>query len=323
MGASRKLVINDSYEFWVHDSALCSVSNFFSKNLNGQSGNIKNTTVTIDSGSYIKSFIYVAHPDYFFDILTWIYSQDSKRLSMSIDEPESFLCLLNLGINLSMQDNFFKTLLAECQFPINEDLFNHTLWSRFSFTFPVLVNLLEMMEDDPNLKLVATLNWLKEDVSRNNLDETIMERDFELLTSADFFNVKKFIEKKNFLDKITIRNLHEIQKKFTHLLPVLDTGKLLDKYITQLDQKIICRVCKRISNNVQDFQKNPCEQKSYHPKSFVNLQRQITNSCMHEGCKKKIVINEYPCCHKNPHSEGCMMSDGQHILLFDYDPYNI
>ncbi len=48
---------------------------------------------------FVKSFVYVPHPEYFFDILTWIYSRDTDRLSASSDEPESFLCLLNLGKN--------------------------------------------------------------------------------------------------------------------------------------------------------------------------------------------------------------------------------
>jgi len=55
----------------------------------------------------------------------------------------------------------------------------------------------------------------------------------------------------------------------------------------------------------------------YHPKSLVNYQRQILSQCEHENCKKKCLINEYPCCHKGPHADGCMMNDGKHIMYID------
>ena len=40
--------------------------------------------------------------------------------------------------------------------------------------------------------------------------------------------------------------------------------------------------------------------------------------CEHEGCKKRFLINEFPCCHKPPHVEGCIVSDGKHIMSFDF-----
>lgn len=59
---------------------------------------IKNEEVKQEEFSVVKSSIYVPHPEYFFDILTWIYSRDAERLGSASDEPESFLCILNLGI---------------------------------------------------------------------------------------------------------------------------------------------------------------------------------------------------------------------------------
>lgn len=64
--------------------------------------------------------------------------------------------------------------------------------------------------------------------------------------------------------------------------------------------------------------KNDCEVKIFHPKNLVTLQRNLPQSCEHEACTKKFVINEYPCCHRNIHGEGCMINDNKmHILTID------
>ena len=39
--------------------------------------------------------------------------------------------------------------------------------------------------------------------------------------------------------------------------------------------------------------------------------------CEHDGCKRKFSINEYSCCHKGPHIEGCVISEGRHVLQFE------
>jgi len=50
----------------------------------------------------------------------------------------------------------------------------------------------------------------------------------------------------------------------------------------------------------------------------VTLQRNLPHSCYHEGCSRKMVINEYPCCHRNIHGEGCLVNDNkQHILTIE------
>jgi hypothetical protein len=55
----------------------------------------------------------------------------------------------------------------------------------------------------------------------------------------------------------------------------------------------------------------------YHARNLINLQRQLNNNCEHENCKRKLLINEYPCCHKGAHIDGCMQNDGRHILQFE------
>jgi len=253
-------------------------------------------------------------------LLTWIYSKDAKRLSLAADEPESFLCIMNLGIFLEMNDDFFKTLLENCEIKLDEELFNHNLWSRFSFTFQVLVNLMNLMPKDGHyLKLIAMLYWLKEDNSQkiSETHDTIKERDFELLTSKDYFLVKKFISQNKMMSQITVGELLLIKNKFPIHIPVLDTTLLIDKYVINSTLRIICKVCKRVSNNMQDFVKNDCEIKSYHPRNLINLHRQLNANCEHLDCKKKLQIYEYPCCHKGSHIDGCMTNDGKHILHFE------
>ena len=58
---------------------------------------IKSEPAKQEEFNITKSTVYVPHPEYFFDILTWVYSRDGDRLSSASDEPESFLCILNLG----------------------------------------------------------------------------------------------------------------------------------------------------------------------------------------------------------------------------------
>ena len=321
VGSDRKLVINDNQEFWVHDAILNKNSKFFKDNLSGEKKNIKDEKVSLKNNViYTKSLVYIPNPDYMFDLLTWVYSKDAKRLSLAADEPESFLCIMNLGIFLEMNDDFFKTLLENCEIKLDEELFNHNLWSRFSFTFQVLINLLNLMPKDfYYLKLIALLYWLKEDNSQkiSETQETIKERDFELLTSKDYFQVKKFISQNKMLTHITVIELALIRSKFPSHFPVLDTTCLIEKYVINSTLRIICKVCKRASNNIQDFIKNDCEIKAYHPRSLINLHRHLNVNCEHFECKKKIIIYEYPCCHKGSHVDGCMFNDGKHLLQFE------
>ncbi len=173
-------------------------------------------------------------------------------MTLAADEPESFLCILNLGIFLEMNDDFFKTLLEYCEIKLDEDLLAHNLWSRFSFTFEVLISLLNLMpKDNYFLKTLALLNWLKEDNSQktNDTNETIKEKEFELLTSKDYFLVKNFLHDNKFFHYINVNELHILKNKFPNLIPTLDTSYLVEKYIVKHQMKIFCRVCKKVKNN--------------------------------------------------------------------------
>ena len=123
---------------------------------------------------------------------------------------------------------------------------------------------------------------------------------------------------KKMLNKISFDGLYEIKEEFPKLIPALDMDYICDTYLNDNNVKIHCKVCGRKGTNVQEFLANKCQVKLYHPKSFVFLQRKLGNAkCGHEGCQKKITINEYPCCHKPSHVEGCVMSDGNHVLIIE------
>jgi len=203
-----------------------------------------------------KTFIYVPHSDFFFDILTWIYTKDSERLNLAADEPESFLSILNLGIFLEMNDIFFQSLMEKCEIKISEDLLNHHLWSRFSFTFEVLKNLLKLIpEEDFYLKINACLSWLKEDntLKQTRSDAKIQERDLELLTSRDFYMLKNYLSEIKYLENLNIFDLFKLKNKFPRLIIAFDARIIIDKYIEKSRIKISCKICKKVNLILENF----------------------------------------------------------------------
>lgn len=249
IGADRKIVVNDTYEFWVHDAVLIKNSKFFKQNFLGEKKQTKDEFIKTNDLTIKKTYIYVPHPEYMFDILTWIYGRDPKRLSLAADEPESFLCILNLAIFLEMTDEFFKNTIEYCDVKLDEELLSHNLFSRFSFTFEVLSGLLNLMpKENYVLKVNALLAWLKEDNSQkaSETTDTIKEKEFELLTSKDFFLVKNYLAENNFLSYLSLKDLSNIKSKFPNLIPALDTGYIIEKYILKPSMKITCRVCKKV-----------------------------------------------------------------------------
>ena len=320
IGASRKLIINNSQEFWVHDSLLIQHSKYFDNLFNTKTIKAsKEEEIIIEDNKIIKTYINIPQSEFFFDILTWMYSQDKERLIMIADEPDNFLGVLNLGIFLELKESFFNIILNNCEVKLDLNLINNNLWSRFCFNFEVLLKLLEFMnEKDYLLKISALLSWLKYDskikIKNNIFEEDINNRELELLTSKEYFLVKDYIKNNHLIYNLKLNELYEIKNNYSHLIPILDFGFLFEKFIEKNNYKIHCKICGKFGKNVEEFNSMNCVVKLYHPKKFITFQRQITNKCEHENCKKKININEYPCCHKPNHVEGCLLSNGNHIL---------
>lgn len=146
-----------------------------------------------------------------------------------------------------MGDQFFKALLEHCDIRLDEELFSHNLWSRLSFTFDVLENLLKRMPENQNVKILAILHWLKEDNQKaQDNNESIKDRELELVTCKDFFLAKKYISDHRLLYNAQVTDILNLKNKFGSLLPVLDTKLILDKFIVNSSMRIGCRVCKRV-----------------------------------------------------------------------------
>ena len=267
------------------------------------------------------------HSEFFFDILTWIYSRDIKRLSFIADDQESYLSILSLGVFLGLKNEFFTSIVNACEMKLDEELINSELWSRFQFPFEVLTSLIELMPKENNsLKFFALIFWLKEEKTKeknNILEEEVGDEDeyddvdsseLDLLTCDDFFKVKDFIKEKKLCQNLEINDLIRFRNTFPKLLPILDYSYIIDKFIENSKVKISCRICKLQGNDLKIFTEKKCQEKLYHPKKFIQLQRQIVSKCNHNGCTKKISINEFPCCHQQNLGEGCLMSNGNHIL---------
>jgi hypothetical protein len=330
IGADRKLIINDTNEFWIHDIILINNSTFFNKLLNTKEINpLKTEEVNIEGKKIIKTYINIPHSEFFFDILTWIYSKDIKRLSFIADDQESYLSILSLGVFLGLKHEFFSSIVNACEMKLDEELINSELWSRFQFPFEVLTSLIELMPKENNsLKFFALISWLKEDKRNKKSDvsgkngegeeeyeyEDVDYSELDLLTCDDFFKIKDYIKDKKICETLDINDLIRFRKEFPKLLPILDYSYIIDKYVENSKVKISCRICRLQGNDLKIFTEKKCQEKLYHPKKFIQLQRQIISKCNHNGCTKKIAINEFPCCHQQNLGEGCLMSNGHHIL---------
>ena len=328
IGADRKLIINDTNEFWIHDIILINNSTFFNKLLNTKEINpLKTEEVNIEGKKIIKTYINIPHSEFFFDILTWIYSKDIKRLSFTADDQESYLSILSLGVFLGLKHEFFSSIVNACEMKLDEELINSELWSRFQFPFEVLTSLIELMPKENNsLKFFALISWLKEDNRNKKNDimgkteegeevyEDVDYSELDLLTCDDFFKIKDYIKEKKICQTLDINDLIRFRKEFPKLLPILDYSYIIDKYVENSKVKISCRICRLQGNDLKIFTEKKCQEKLYHPKKFIQLQRQIISKCNHNGCTKKIAINEFPCCHQQNLGEGCLMSNGHHIL---------
>ena len=328
IGADRKLIINDTNEFWIHDIILINNSTFFNRLLNTKEINpLKTEEVNIEGKKIIKTYINIPHSEFFFDILTWFYSKDIKRLSFIADDQESYLSILSLGVFLGLKHEFFSSIVNACEMKLDEELINSELWSRFQFPFEVLTSLIELMPKENNsLKFFALISWLKEDNRNKKNDimgkteegeevyEDVDYSELDLLTCDDFFKIKDYIKEKKICQTLDINDLIRFRKEFPKLLPILDYSYIIDKYVENSKVKISCRICRLQGNDLKIFTEKKCQEKLYHPKKFIQLQRQIISKCNHNGCTKKIAINEFPCCHQQNLGEGCLMSNGHHIL---------
>jgi hypothetical protein len=156
--ADRKLVVNKKYEFWVHDDALATYSDFFAeifgKNL-VLNNTINNETTTNNEEDYKKTEITLPHEQLFFDVLLWIYTKDTRKLKKAAKTFNPFLYLISLGIFLKMKPEFFEILLNKPNFDWKIEYFSDPIWSKTIFTFPILEQIVEQMKTNNFTKIIG------------------------------------------------------------------------------------------------------------------------------------------------------------------------
>jgi len=252
-----------------------------------------------------------------------MYTKDKKRLKKAAMETESLLALLNLGVFLKMGEDFFQTLLIENPINLSIKDFETELWSRNAFTFPVLCKVVEAMKLSNQEKLIALLSWMKEDFAHfpYSTPDAEKEREIELMTSMDYFNLRAYIKDNKLMSGIDTAFMQELIKEFPKLTGLLDATTIFNEYGLLGGRKIWCKICKKVFASPLDAVKFPeCEIKLYHPKSFVTSFRTLaeqSKGCLHTGCNKKLARNEFPCCHQPSHTEGCVTGEGKHFLVFE------
>ncbi len=150
--ADRKLVINKSNEFWVHDDVLSFYSDFFADLLSKP----EQLQVT---GEEARTELEMPQGAKFFDILFWMYSRDTKKLKKASKNFHDFLKLISIGIFLKMKPDFFEILLNKLPFQWKEEFFYDSLWSRKIFTYPVLERVVDEMKTNNFTKTVGKKDY--------------------------------------------------------------------------------------------------------------------------------------------------------------------
>jgi hypothetical protein len=156
--ADRKLLVNKKFEFWVHDDALATYSDFFAE-LFGRAVVFNNTlnmdTTTYNDDEYKKSEISLPHEQLFFDVLLWIYTKNTKKLQKAAKTFHPFLYLISLGIHLKMKSDFFEILLNKPNFEWELEYFSDPIWSKTIFTFPILERIVGQMKTNNFTKIIG------------------------------------------------------------------------------------------------------------------------------------------------------------------------
>lgn len=136
------------------------------------------------------------------------------------------------------------------------------------------------------------------------------------MASQDLFLVRNYVKRHNLMSGLSGKEIAMLAEKFPHLHSSFDTSSIVDEFIFSSQRKLICLICKKEFISPFEVSENlECKGEVYHPKNFVNSKndKQI---CLHEGCQKRIVKGELNCCHKSSTSNGCVLGEGRHMIVF-------
>ena len=310
--ADRKLIVNNKYEFWVHDYILCLNSKFFSKYFDENlDKNEKTTIVTTEEDEIKQTKIFIPYNELFFDILLWMYTKDYKKLKLFSKDYNTFLSLLSLGTYLQLINEFFDELLNNFNFNWKKENFDNILWSRTTINFPILIKIVNKINSDNYLKIYSLLSWLKV----IDIEKKKIKKDDLTKKSNDLFFVRNYIKKKNLMKNLKTEELILLKNKFPEYKSALDIIGLLNNfYFSKINIK--CIVCnKKFSSQFEAIENCICEGKKYHPICLFSK----NDFCKHENCRKKYSKDEYMCCHKkiDNKNNGCLINEGKHIFIIE------
>ncbi len=150
----------------------------------------------------------------------------------------------------------------------------------------------------------------------NNYKKDINDKNsYNISESKDLFFVRNYIIKAKLMSGIISKDLKSIKNTFNELHSAFDINTIINEYIFCSNKNLFCLVCKKIYLSPFEIIQNlECKGEFFHPKLIYNGKNE-KNICNHENCKKKIIRGEYPCCHKNASSGGCLLGGGKHNLI--------
>jgi len=133
------------------------------------------------------------------------------------------------------------------------------------------------------------------------------------------------------MSNLTQKEVADLFSLFPHLHSAFDTEKLITEFIYVSNRKLLCIICKKnFESPLQVLDSIECTTTdAYHPKNFIKNNEK--NSCLHEGCLKELLKNEFSCCHKLSTATnsgqinnnnistgtGCTYGEGKHILIIE------
>jgi len=137
----------------------------------------------------------------------------------------------------------------------------------------------------------------------------------EILESKELFFVRNYIIRTKLMSEISSKDLKMLKKQFNKSHCAFDTSTIIDEYVFNSNKNLFCLFCKKSFSSPFDVVQNlECKGEYFHPRFILNAKNEKF-VCSHEGCKKRVVKGEFPCCHKNAPSSGCLLGDGKHHLV--------
>lgn len=152
-------------------------------------------------------------------------------------------------------------------------------------------------------------------LNSNNQSENELLKSKDILESKELFFVRNYIIKSKLMSGISSKDLKMLKKQFNKSHYAFDTNTIIDEYVFNSNKNLLCIVCKKSFASPFDVVINfECKGEYFHPRFIMNAKNEKF-VCNHEGCKKRIVKGDFPCCHKGIQSAGCLLGDGKHHLV--------